>query len=128
MRHLIAVFVPIVLWGVLWVVGNLTLVLLAPEHYADDGTTTHAGLLAGTIALSVALSLLAGFVCIRLAPGHRMTSVLTLAGLQLLIGVMVQSRVWDLMPLWYHVAFLALVVPAHLAGGWLGRGGTADPE
>ena len=37
----------------------------------------------------------------------------------LLTGIGVQASVWSLMPTWYHVTFLALVVPMTLLGSRL---------
>jgi hypothetical protein len=38
------------------------------------------------------------------------------------VGAFVQSRVWKLMPLWYHLSFLLLLVPVTLAGAWIHLG------
>ncbi len=36
-------------------------------------------------------------------------------------GIAVQAGVWNLMPVWYQVAFLALLVPVSAVGGRLVR-------
>ena len=38
-----------------------------------------------------------------------------LAGVQLLLGIMFEAVSWSLTPVWYHLVFLALVVPATAA-------------
>ena len=43
--------------------------------------------------------------------------------LLLVVGVGVQAAMWNLMPLWYHLPFLALLLPATLAGAALARRG-----
>ena len=48
-----------------------------------------------------------------------MKHVWVLALIQLGIGIFVQSGVWDQMPLWYHLPFLALLLPANVYGAWL---------
>jgi hypothetical protein len=40
-----------------------------------------------------------------------------MASLLLLTGIFVQASVWTLMPIWYHVPFLALLVPIAVIGG-----------
>jgi hypothetical protein len=39
--------------------------------------------------------------------------------IQLGLGIFFQSQAWQLMPLWYHVPFLLLIVPATLLGARL---------
>ena len=45
----------------------------------------------------------------------------------LVTGIAVQAGVWALMPVWYHLVFLALLVPVCLVGarlvghGWSGE-------
>jgi hypothetical protein len=45
--------------------------------------------------------------------------------LLLATGIAVQASVWNLMPVWYHVPFLVLVVPACILGARLVSGGRA---
>ena len=40
-----------------------------------------------------------------------------MAALLLGTGVAVQIGVWTFMPTWYHLTFLALIVPASVMGG-----------
>jgi len=63
------------------------------------------------------LCTLAGWLTGLIAKRSIMKHVAVLAAVQLAIGIFVQSSVWDQMPLWYHVAFLSIVVPMHLVGG-----------
>lgn len=39
--------------------------------------------------------------------------------LQLTLGIVFEVSYWHLMPVWYHLVFLALVGPATLYGGVL---------
>jgi hypothetical protein len=45
--------------------------------------------------------------------------VRALAALQLALGLVFEILFWDMTPVWYHVVFLALIVPATLYGGTL---------
>ena len=40
----------------------------------------------------------------------------------LAVGIGVQAGSWNLMPVWYHLTFLALLVPGALIGAKLRRG------
>lgn len=71
------------------------------------------------IGYSVLLSLLAGFVTAWAAGDRPMPVVWALAALQLGLGIVAEVSYWELMPVWYHLVFLALVVPATVAGGML---------
>ena len=119
-KKIIAVVAGVFAWGMLWVGGNAALSGAFPDQYNAEGAPTSAALLAGVIAFSAVLSVLAGFLCAKIASGKPGRVVLTLALVQLGIGVLVQVGAWDLFPVWYHAAFLVLVVPMHLLGGRVG--------
>ena len=119
MRAVVAVVAGVVLWGALWAGAGAGLAAAMPGSFDADGFTQSAGLLLLLLAVSVLLSLLAGYTAAAIARAHPMRTVQVLAGIQLLIGVAVQASVWDRMPPWFHLPFLALVVPAHLFGGRL---------
>ena len=118
-KVVLAVLAGVVLWGVLWNVGTLGSQRALPELAAPGEPVTHAGLLLAWIAYSVALSVLAGWVAAALAGERAAAAVWGLALVNLAIGIAVEVAYWGLFPAWYHVVFLALVVPATLAGGRL---------
>ena len=116
-RRIGAVAAGVVLWGVLWNGGNAW--LGATGQITTGEPITSVALLVGLIVYSAALSALAGYVTASLqgAP-DAMTAVKTLAGVNLTIGVLVEVMYWGLMPVWYHVIFLALIVPMTFVGGF----------
>lgn len=107
-------------WAVLWVGGTAASGSIWPDLVQPDVRLTHAGLLTAYIVYSVALSVLAGFLAAKVAGPAAGRAVGILAGIQLALGVFFEVSYWDLMPVWYHVVFLALIVPATLWGGRLG--------
>ena len=111
-RSILAVVAGLTLWSVLWVGG-------AAVFGGEPGQPVMAaGPLLGLIAYSVILSFLSGWTTGRLAPaGEAIKHATILAVLLLAIGIMVEVSGWDLAPAWYHLVFLALLVPATLAGG-----------
>jgi len=121
MKLVLGVIVGFVVWSLLWVGGGLGLRGVFPDAIAEDGSTSDEKVLAIVLALSVLCSVVGGFFCGKIA--GRGSGVAVLAGVLLAVGVAVQVSAWDKLPVWYHVAFLVLIVPMTLAGGRLGAGG-----
>lgn len=120
-RSIVAVVVAWLLWSVLWVGMNALAQNLFPDIIQPGEYLGHAGVLAFFVVWSVVLSLLAGFVCARIKRDQPMGAVWTLALIQLAVGIAIQSSYWSVMPVWYHLAFLALLVPATVMGGRWGH-------
>ena len=115
-RTIGAVVVGVVLWGLLWNGGNAALV--AAGVFTMGEPITGVGVLIGLLIYSAALSVLAGYVTAAVKAGpDAMMAVKALAGVNFAIGVVVEVMYWSLMPVWYHVIFLALVVPMTVLGG-----------
>ena len=121
-RAIVAVVAGVMLWGGLWTGTHALLSSALADAFDADGFTRHAGLLLAFLAISVVLSVAAGYTAAWIARQHPMRVVAVLAAIQMVIGLAVQISAWDRMPSWYHVPFLLMVVPAHLLGGWLEMG------
>ena len=120
MKHAASgVIVGYLVWTALWLGGNALLFNRPAEIIKAGQRYGEAGSLGGIIALSVVCSLAAGLVGARLSRERARGAVLVLAVLLLATGIFVQSGVWSLMPVWYHLTFLALVVPVTVMGGRL---------
>ena len=108
-------------WTVLWLGGNAVLfvdgaqVVEAGELYAE------AGPLGMLIVLSAVCSLVGGALAARLAGGRFSVATWVLALALLGTGVPVQLGFWELLPLWYHLGFLVLLVPMTLIGARMGH-------
>jgi hypothetical protein len=114
-----AVVAGVVLWSVLWVGGAQLAAMMYPAVLAPGQPVTHMGALLGYIAFSVVLSVLAGYTTAALASGNRMRQVGIVAGVLLVMGIGFEASAWQLTPVWYHLVFLVLLVPAVLYGGRL---------
>lgn len=114
-RILLAVLAGAAVWAALWVGG--TQAVASALSLAPDEPLTRPGVLLGYVLYSVILSVLAGFVSAVVAGIRPIPAVWTLAIIQLAIGVFVEISYWNLMPVWYHLVFLALIVPATVYGG-----------
>lgn len=103
----------------LWLSGNQGLVAAFPAIVIPEEPLTHLGILLTLMVFSVALSVLAGYVTAAIAGNNPMRAVWVLAILQLVLGIIAQASYWSLMPVWYHILFLALIIPATKYGGKL---------
>jgi hypothetical protein len=127
-RAILAVLAGAVVWAVLWVGGTKVVQMAVPTALPVGQPVTDSGVLVGLIIYSVVLSILAGYVTARVAASAATPAVRGLAILQLLLGVGIEASAWSLTPVWYHVVFLLLLVPATLYGGRLAvRRGAMSP-
>jgi hypothetical protein len=119
MRQVIAVAAGYALWSVLWLGYGAALrrmaILPTAETAAIEDTTPLLALLAG----AVVASLVAGYIVATINRTAGTAAVLALGLLLLATGVFVQMQYWHFMPLWYHVAFLGLLLPVCVAGSRL---------
>jgi len=118
-RAIAGVIAGYVVWTVLWLAGNNLIFAGAAESVAGGRTLEDRGPLIGILVLSVVCSLAAGASTAAIAKLKTRVSVLVMAVLLLLTGIGVQISVWSLMPVWYHLAFLALIVPVCMVGARL---------
>ncbi|REJ79946.1 MAG: hypothetical protein DWQ30_14370 [Acidobacteria bacterium] len=113
-RRILAVVVGYAVWTALWLGGNaLFFSELAAAAQAGEAITD-GGALAGVLGLSFVCSLIAGLVTASIWASRRVA--LITGALLLLTGIGVQASAWSLMPVWYHLVFLAAIVPLVLLG------------
>ena len=106
-----------VAWTVVFLGGSAGIrAAFASAHDADGGTSS-VGLLLMYLTLSVLASLAAGVATAKLAPRLPMRHVWILSALLLATGIPVQLGSWTLLPVWYHLSFLVLLVPVTVLGG-----------
>lgn len=114
MRTAMAVIVAYLVWTAIWLGGGAGLGAAFPaalEAFDAGELITDTAYLASALGLSVVASLVSGIVCAKLAKERAPGAALALAALLLLTGIGVQASVWSLMPVWYHLVFLALLFP-----------------
>lgn len=119
LRSILAVLAGFLTWTVLWLTSNAAIAAALPDAFRADGSTDSAGILLVILLLSVVFSLIAGYVAAIVARRAIMKHALALGLLQLAVGLFVQIQYWNLMPLWYHLSFLALLLPGILVGARL---------
>ena len=120
-RIVLGVIVGYAVWTALWLGGNSVFLRAAADSVESGEDFTASGPLVGAIALSLVCSIAAGFAAAEIAKQRANVAAFAMGLLLLLTGIGVQAGVWKLMPVWYHLTFLVLIVPACMLGGRLIR-------
>ena len=118
LRLIIAVVAGYAVWTALWLgLGSMlrAMEILPAETVAIESTPPLLVLVAGSIIASLA----AGFVVATIARSTATQPVLILGVLLFATGLFVELQYWHLMPVWYHVVFLVLIVPVCIVGARL---------
>lgn len=127
-RVTLAVIAGAAVWAVLWNAGTLGAQAALPDILPAGQRITHVGALAGLIAYSVVLSVLAGYTTVALAGRYPQPALKILAAVQMLLGLGFEIAFWSMTPVWYHIVFLVLVIPATLYGGSLRSASRSTPR
>ena len=119
-----------VAWSILWVGSDAVLMAILPGWYVKHQTDFAEALankqpfVADTTILlmhlvrSVIVSIISGVLAAVIARENTLTT--TILGILLLaFGLFVQVMAWSYLPLWYHITFLALLIPMTVLGGKL---------
>jgi hypothetical protein len=118
-RSILAVLGGFIAWSVLWLSYNIGLramgVLPSDDTQPLEAVTALIALLIG----SIILSLLAGYVAAMISRSRSYGPIAILAAVLLAVGIFFQSQYWQLMPLWYHLTFLGLLLPVCFLGARL---------
>ena len=78
------------------------------------------GMLAARLLIAALTSLIAGAAAAWIAPSSPRLPVLL--GTALLVAfIPIHVRLWSLFPFWYHLVFLATLIPLVALGSWLTR-------
>ncbi len=126
-RSVAAIAVAWLLWSALWIGFNQAAQAAFPTMFDPTRRLVLVGPLTALIAWSAVCSVAAGYVCAWVKRSTPMATVWALAFIQLVVGIGFEVSYWSLLPAWYHLVFLALLVPATVWGGRLRTGGVADP-
>jgi hypothetical protein len=111
----------IVAWAVIVTLLNFGLRAAIPGYHAAEATLQFtAGMKAGRLIEAAVTSLAAGAIVRVVAPSSRWAP--WAVGLILLAMFLpVHLRIWDRLPLWYHLTFLVTLAPLVVLGASLPR-------
>jgi hypothetical protein len=119
-------------WAIAWFGGETILSAIWPEAYGvhqrafqaaiENGGefTANTTMLLVHLVLGSIVSMLAGFLAALVARDNR-RAPLVLGLLLTGLGLLKAWMSWPYVPIWYHVAFTALLLPMALLGGRLRR-------
>lgn len=80
--------------------------------------TADSAILLVHILLASVVSVVAGLLSALVAGGNK-RAPLILGALLVALGLLKASMSWDLVPLWYHIFFMAVLLPMSIIGGKL---------
>jgi hypothetical protein len=118
-RSILAFVAGLVLWIVaLSVLNRILRVLIAGYAAAEPTMSFTLGMLVARLSIGVLTSLAAGAVAGWIAPASPRMPLL-LGTVLLLAFIPVHLKLWSLFPFWYHVVFLATLIPLIVLGSRL---------
>jgi len=116
-RGIASVLVGLVAWFCVATMVNLALRVSWPDYAAAEKLMVFTlGMQVARLLTGALASLGAGFAAVVVAKGSA-TPVRVLAVLLLLLFIPVHYALWDKFPVWYHLVFLASLIPVTLLGG-----------
>ena len=120
-RPILAFAVGLVVWVLLISVLNRALRIFLPGYAAAEPIMSFTlGMLAARLLIAALTSLIAGAAATWIAPSSARLPVLL--GTALLVAfIPIHVRLWSLFPFWYHLVFLATLIPLVMLGSWLTR-------
>jgi hypothetical protein len=120
MKNTMSVVLGYVVWTSLWLGGNAGLTAVGVLRAEPAPAMDDVGALIALLVVSAVCSFCAGWTLGRVAIRDARVPFIALSALLIASGIFFQSQVWHLMPLWYHVTFLLLLVPVTAAGKRVG--------
>jgi hypothetical protein len=130
LRVILGIVAGFIAWSILWIGSDQLLRMLSPDWYAIHQAAFEKAVFNKTeftpdntililhLVRSVIISIMSGFLAAVIAKGNR-NAPLGLGILLLAVGILFQVMVWSYLPVWYHLAFLALLIPMTILGGRL---------
>ncbi len=130
LRVILGVVTGFIAWIVVWVGIEKILSAMFPAAYGapqlafemaiknGGAFTADTTLLLSHIVIVLFVAALSGFLAALVAAGNQ-RAPLALSVVLLAVGIMKAAMSWSLVPIWYHVAFTAILVPMTIIGGRL---------
>ena len=115
MRTALGVIAGFVVWSVLWLGTNAALRGAGMLPATPTEPVSAMAPLVTLLIASVICSIAAGYTAARMA--HVQAAAPILGIILLVVGIMVQMKYWNLVPTWYNILFLVLLLPMAVAGG-----------
>ncbi|MDM7923489.1 MAG: hypothetical protein QUS14_14420 [Pyrinomonadaceae bacterium] len=129
-RIILAAVAGFIAWSIMWIGSDQVLMTAMPDWYGahqlafekatknNDPFTAETTILVMHLVRSILITIMSGFLAAVIA-GENRRSPLILGVLLLLFGIAIQGMYWNYLPVWYHLIFLALLIPMAIVGGKL---------
>jgi hypothetical protein len=104
---------------VLGAAADLVLGRVLPNAFAAQGGAPAENALFIKLAYETLFALVAGYVTARIAVRKPFTHVLVMAAIVLVGRAFIAVATWDVVPLWFNLGVLVLIIPAALLGARL---------
>lgn len=130
LRIILGVIAGFIVWSILWVGSDAVISAISPDWYGknliefQNAVDTKQPFVVSSVILIMSLirslifSLIAGFTAALIARENTLSPFLT-GVLLLAFGIFIQAMYWNYIPLWYHIPFLLMLIPAtYLGGNW----------
>ena len=130
LRIILGVIAGFIVWSIVWIGMDALLAAISPDWFGRIFTDFQNAVSRNEpfmppdsvsvylIFQSVLCSLIAGLTAALIAKENR-KSTIALGVLLLITGVFVEAAHWNYFPVWYHIVFLLLLIPATVLGGKL---------
>ncbi|MBV9209452.1 MAG: hypothetical protein JOZ52_02420 [Acidobacteria bacterium] len=118
-RSILAVIAGSVTWMLTALGTDAVLMNTFPQWYNGGGRVEDVPVLLLSGFYSLLFSVLGGYVTALIAGRRELQHAFILGVLQLLMGIVATIKFWERAPVWYHLIFLLLLIPANLLGGRL---------
>jgi hypothetical protein len=113
---IVAVVAGYITWTVVFLGGSAGLRSAMASTHDAAGYSSDVSTLLVYLVLSMIASAAAGFVTAKISKVKVRRDTMILAIALLATGIPVQLSAWDLIPVWYNVAFLLLLAPVTILG------------
>ncbi len=130
LRILFGVIAGFIGWSILWLGSDQVLSMLSPAWYGAHQTAFQLSMETGqpyaadsmilviNLVRAAIISVISGLLA-ALCSGETRRAPLFLGIVLVIVGVLFEAAVWSMLPIWYHVIFIILLLPATLLGGRL---------
>ena len=128
LKIVLGVVAGFVVWSILWVGSDQVLTLASPGWYGAHQAATELALanresfvadntvMLIRLAVAAVATIMSGFLAAFIA-GENRRAPLALGVILLIVGIAVQAAFWNVMPIWFHLIFLVLLLPLSILGG-----------
>lgn len=118
-RSIIAVVSGFVVIVIFALAADALLMRLVPSSFTDGGATRNSTLLIFALVYNFIFSAAGGYLTALIARRVELKHALALGALHFLLSLLSAVQFTETAPVWWHIAALALIIPAVVFGGYL---------